>query len=82
MTNYMESIQQIIQKGIFEEEFRPELNLDAAATAFMGLVQSTATLWALNHYSSGLSEAAAAMFEIFQRGIYRTELLGSIYITR
>ena len=82
MTNYMESIQQIIQKGIFQEEFRPDLNLDAAATVFMGLVQSTATLWALNHYSSGLTEAASAMFEIFERGINRTELLGSISLAR
>ena len=82
MTNYMESIQQIIQKGIFEEEFRPDLNLDAAATAFMGLVQITATLWALNHYSSGLTEAAAAMFEIFKRGIYRTERLEPISADR
>jgi len=36
----------------------------------------------LNHYSSGLTEAAAAMFEIFQRGIYRTERLESIKVAQ
>ena len=78
MTNYMAAIQQILQKGIFEEEFRPDLNLDAAATIFIGLIRSTATLWALNHYSTRLAAAAFDMFEIFKRGIRKTTRLESI----
>ncbi len=68
-TRYLEGIRQILEQGVQSGAFRPDLNLDAAATTFFGLIQSTATLWALNGYASPLAERATDMWEIYAKGI-------------
>jgi AcrR family transcriptional regulator len=69
ITDYLEAIQNILERGVNEGVVRPDLNLDAAATTFFGMIQSTATLWALNDYSSPLAGQGAKMWEIFKRGV-------------
>jgi AcrR family transcriptional regulator len=68
-TRYLDSIQAIVRQGIGEGSVRPEVDTDAAATAFFGLIQSTATLWALNNYEAPLAEFRAQMWDLYRRGL-------------
>jgi AcrR family transcriptional regulator len=68
-THYLESIQDVLRQGILEGSIRPDVDVDAAATAFFGIIQSTATLWALNDYSSPLAEFRAQMWDIYYNGV-------------
>ena len=68
-THYLESIQAVLAQGIREGSVRPEVDVDAAATAFFGLIQSTATLWALNDYTAPLAEFRSQMWDIYKRGV-------------
>lgn len=72
ITDYLEALQDILKRGINEGTVRADLNPDAAATVFFGMIQSTATLWALNNYASPLAEQGAKMWEIFRRGVVST----------
>ncbi len=69
ITTYLEAIQDILRRGIHEGVIREDINVEAAATTYFGMIQSTATLWALNDYNSPLAEQGAKMWEIFRRGI-------------
>ena len=68
-THYLELIQAVLDRGIIEGSVRPDVNANAAATTFFGLIQSTATLWALNGYSGQLAEFRSQMWDIYKRGI-------------
>jgi AcrR family transcriptional regulator len=69
LARYLEFIRGVIQHGIKEGSIRYDVDADAAATAFFGLIQSTATLWALNGYLPPLAERRVQMWDIFRRGI-------------
>jgi AcrR family transcriptional regulator len=68
-TRYLESVRAVIEQGIREGSIRPDVDVDAAATAFFGLIQSTATLWALNNYAAPLAEFRSQMWGIYKRGV-------------
>ena len=68
-THYLELIQAVLDRGIREGSVRPDVNANAAATTFFGLIESTATLWALNGYSGQLAEFRSQMWDIYKRGI-------------
>ena len=68
-THYLESIQAVLEQGIREGSIRPDVDANAAATAFFGLIQSTATLWALNDYAAPLAEFRSQMWSIYKRGV-------------
>ena len=68
-THYLELIQAVLDRGIIEGSVRPDVNANAAATTFFGLIESTATLWALNGYSGQLAEFRSQMWDIYKRGI-------------
>ncbi|MDP6495291.1 MAG: TetR/AcrR family transcriptional regulator [Dehalococcoidia bacterium] len=69
LTHYLDFIRNVFEEGIEDGSIRPSVNPGAATTAFFGLIQSTATLWALNEYSSPLAEWRAQMWDIFRKGI-------------
>ena len=68
-THYLELIQAVLDRGIREGSVRPDVNVNAAATTFFGLIQSTATLWALNGYNGQLAEFRSQMWDIYKTGI-------------
>ena len=68
-TRFLQRIQAILADGVAEGSVRSDMELDAAATAYLGLIQSTATLWALNQFEPTLAEHRAQMWEVFYRGI-------------
>ena len=67
--NYLDVVQEVIGRGIIEGSIRGDLDVEAAATAFLGLVQSAATLWALNDYSHSLTDQRVKMWDIYRRGV-------------
>ena len=69
LTHYLDFIRNIFEEGIEDGSIRASVNPEAAATAFFGLIQSTATLWALNGYSALLAEWRVQMWDIFEKGI-------------
>ena len=69
ITSYLGAIQDILRRGVHEGVIRADINMEAAATTYFGMIQSTATLWALNDYNSPLAEQGIKMWEIFKRGI-------------
>ena len=66
---YLEAVRRLLARGVQEGTVRSDLDFDAAATTYFGMIQSTATLWALNDYAPPLVEAGANMWEIFRRGV-------------
>ena len=69
LTNYLRFLEQCISEGITGGTIRPEVDKNAAATAFLGLIQSTATMWALNDHSTKLAARREQMWDIYKRGI-------------
>ena len=67
--NYLNIVQEVISRGVREGNIRGDLDVAAAATAFLGLVQSAATLWALNDYSNSLTDQRVKMWDIYRRGV-------------
>ena len=72
LTNYLDAIKKILQRGIYEGVIREDINVEAAATIYFGMIQSTATLWALNDYTPSLAEHRTQMWQIFRRGVMGT----------
>ena len=72
-TRYLELIQAVLDRGIREGSIRPDINVNAAATTFFGLIQGTATLWALNGYAGQLAEFRSDMWDIYRKGVVSSD---------
>ena len=69
LARYLEFVRGVLDQGIKEGSIRHDVDVDAAATAFFGLIQSTATLWALNDYSPPLAERRVQIWDIYKKGV-------------
>ena len=69
LDGYLESIKEVMRRGVGEGEFHETLNVDAAAFTFLGMIQSTATIWALNGYSWSLDQWRNQILEIYKKGV-------------
>ena len=69
LDRYLDSIKEVMRRGVEEEQFHETLNVDAAAFTFLGMIQSTATIWALNGYSWSLDEWRNQILEIYKNGV-------------
>ena len=69
LDRYLDSIKEVMRRGVEEGEFRKTLNVNAAAFTFLGMIQSTATIWALNGYSWSLDEWRNQILEIYKNGV-------------
>ena len=69
LDRYIESIKEVMRRGVGEGEFHKNLNVDAAAFTFLGMIQSTATIWALNDYSWSLDQWRNQILEIYKKGV-------------
>ena len=69
LDRYLDSIKDVMRRGVEEEQFHETLNVDAAAFTFLGMIQSTATIWALNGYSWSLDEWRNQILEIYKNGV-------------
>ena len=69
LDRYIESIKEVMRRGVGEGDFHKNLNVDAAAFTFLGMIQSTATIWALNDYSWSLDQWRNQILEIYKNGV-------------
>ena len=69
LTNYLEVIKSILYDGKLDGSIRSDLDIVAASTTFLGLIQSVSTLWALENRGSSLAEQRSQMWDIYRKGI-------------
>ena len=77
LDRYIESIKEVMRRGVGEGEFHKNLNVDAAAFTFLGMIQSTATIWALNDYSWSLDQWRNQILEIYKKGVTASQQVPS-----
>ena len=68
---YVERIRSILRQGVKEESLRPDLDVDAAAFTFYGMVQGLASLWVLSETPWQPSDQGDPVWETYKRGVAR-----------
>lgn len=66
---YLEVVQRLLEEGAQMGEVAPDINRDAAALAFFGLVQATVTLWRFAEAELPLAERHKALWGVFRDGV-------------
>lgn len=67
---YHNRIGDLVAEGIRSGEFQKSVDPSSASVAFFGMVQSLATLWALNGYRADILKAhVPAMFDLYINGL-------------
>ncbi len=69
MKQYVGGIKKVLMRGCRDKEFDPELDINAAAMAFLGLIQSIALQWILFRYSFCPKKRGKKIWRIYLRGI-------------
>jgi AcrR family transcriptional regulator len=69
--NYICLIKDILQQGKKTGIIRQDIDLDAAATLFFGMVQGLVNTWSLSRYSFDLEEKFASSWKIFREAIIK-----------
>jgi AcrR family transcriptional regulator len=70
ISNYLDFIRGILYRGIQEGQVRKDLDVDAAVTAFLGLVQGNVIVWSLSDFSFPLAERHAALWNVFAGSLW------------
>lgn len=69
LSNYLEVIKSILHDGKLDGSIRSDIDVLAASTTFLGLIQSVYTLWALENRASSLAEQCSRIWDIYRKGI-------------
>ncbi len=69
LDRYLDALKAVMGRGVGEGTFHADLDLDAAALSFFGMIQSTATIWALSGYSWSLDRWREKILEIYKYGV-------------
>ncbi|MDA0264684.1 MAG: TetR/AcrR family transcriptional regulator [Chloroflexi bacterium] len=69
LDRYLDAIKGVLRRGVAEGHFYRDLDLDAAAFTFFGMIQSTATIWALNGYSWSLDQWRKQILNVYMHGV-------------
>ncbi|MBI4336394.1 MAG: TetR/AcrR family transcriptional regulator [Chloroflexi bacterium] len=62
---YLEALNRVLREAQEGGEVRGDLDLDAAAALFFGIVQGTITLWQLGHHRSPVEQQEAALWSLY-----------------
>ncbi len=69
---YISRIRDILAEGVKEGVIKPDVDLDAVATLFFGVIQGLVSLWALSNYSFDLEQRYAPVFRFFRNAIVKS----------
>jgi AcrR family transcriptional regulator len=69
LKNYMNHIKNVLLRGVKAGEINPEIDLDMAATVFLGIIQGLVTLWALSNYNFTLEEKYFGLWDFFRKSV-------------
>lgn len=67
--HYLDLVKGVLLRGKETGRIRADVDIDAAAVAFFGLVQSTTLIWSLSNFVYSLGEKADSLFDAFEKGI-------------
>jgi len=62
-------IRDILSDGVKSGQIRPDLDLDAAAALFFGMLQGTVSIWALNEYRFNVRERCLSSWRILREAV-------------
>lgn len=69
VNNYLDFIRGILLRAKDSGIVRSNIDIDAAATAFFGLIQSVTFLWSLSDYTFSIKQKADNLFQVFSKGL-------------
>ena len=69
MLRYSSFIENVLSEGVATGEFRDDLDLNAAAQSFLGLVQTQVLLWSLSDGRRAPTDRVEELWAMFQRGV-------------
>ncbi|MDD5729835.1 MAG: TetR/AcrR family transcriptional regulator [Candidatus Omnitrophica bacterium] len=69
ISGYLLRIKEILRKGVEDKIFERSLDIESAAVAFVGLIQSTALQWVLSGYSFSPKSRSKKIWQIYSKGI-------------
>lgn len=70
VSNYLDLIRGILHRAIQTGHIRQDLDIDAAATAFLGLIQGSLIVWSLADFSFPLAARHAALWHVFAESLW------------
>jgi AcrR family transcriptional regulator len=65
INKYIERIKNILNDGVAEGVFRPDIDTEATAKLFFGMTQGLVNIWALSQYSFNLENEYKSVWNIF-----------------
>jgi len=69
INNYISRIKEILEQGTKAGIIRQDIDLNAAATLFFGMIQGLVSAWALSQYSFNLEDKFFSIWTIFRNSI-------------
>ncbi len=69
INNYLDLIRGILRRAKAEGRVKEDINIEASALGFLGLVQATAFLWSLSDFSFSISAKAPALWRVFAESL-------------
>jgi AcrR family transcriptional regulator len=69
MNKYLARIKSLLTQGVETGVIREDIDLDAAAMLFFGMVESLSNYWTLNNYKFALEDKARPMWDILHKSI-------------
>jgi AcrR family transcriptional regulator len=73
ITNYISRVKDILQQGKKAGIIRQDIDLDAAATLFFGMIQGLVNSWALSNYDFNAEERFGALWNTYKKAILNAD---------
>ncbi len=75
VSNYLDFIRGILYRAVQDGRVRQDLDIDAAATAFLGLIQGNLMVWSLSDFSFSLAARHTALWKVFAEGLWASPMM-------
>ncbi len=69
INKYIARLEDLLSEGVRSGEIREDVDLNAAATLFFGMVQGLVSVWALSNYGFNLLEKYKPLWQLFLRSV-------------
>ena len=71
INRYIGRIREILSEGVKAGAIRQDIDLDATATLFFGMIQGLVNIWALSNYSFDLEQKYASIWSVFCEAVIK-----------
>ncbi len=69
MSKYLSRVESLLASGVQTGEIRGDIDLEAAAMLFFGMVESLSNYWTLSNYKFSLEDKTRPMWALFRKAI-------------